>query len=92
MPGDSNYRGIAGVTIELLNSSGNVVATTLTAADGTFQFTDLLPGDYTIREIQPDGFRDGSEMIGTVDGIANGTTSTNDQISNIRLLSGQDQY
>lgn len=43
--------GIAGVTVELLNGTGNVIGTTITAADGTFSFTGL-PGsgaDYTTR-------------------------------------------
>ncbi len=43
--------GIAGVTIELLDASLNVIGTTTTAADGTFTFSGL-PGsgaDYTTR-------------------------------------------
>lgn len=89
MPGEPNYRGIAGVTIQLRDASGTVVATTETAADGTYRFDGLLPGDYSIQEIQPDGFRDGQEMLGTVGGIAHGTLGANDQITNIRLMSGQ---
>jgi uncharacterized repeat protein (TIGR01451 family) len=43
--------GIGGVTIELLNGSGAVIATTTTASDGTFAFTGLPGGgaDYKTR-------------------------------------------
>ena len=43
--------GIAGVTVELLNASLQVIGTTVTAADGTFFFSGVAGGgaDYTIR-------------------------------------------
>ncbi len=43
--------GIAGVTMELLNASLQVIGTTTTAADGTFTFSGLAGGgaDYTTR-------------------------------------------
>ena len=43
--------GIAGVTVELLDASLNVINTTVTAADGTFSFSGLQGGgaDYTTR-------------------------------------------
>ena len=44
-------RGIAGVTVSLLDASQNVLGTTATAADGTFAFSGLAGGgaDYTVR-------------------------------------------
>jgi hypothetical protein len=47
--------GIDGVTIELLDALAQTVATTSTDANGSFWFTDLTPGVYTVREIVPDG-------------------------------------
>jgi uncharacterized repeat protein (TIGR01451 family) len=43
--------GIAGVTIELLDATANVIGTTTTAADGTFAFSGLTGSgaDYTTR-------------------------------------------
>ncbi|HET8798500.1 MAG TPA: SdrD B-like domain-containing protein, partial [Thermoanaerobaculia bacterium] len=43
--------GIGGVTVDLLDAAGNVIATTATAADGTFTFSGLPGGgaDYTTR-------------------------------------------
>lgn len=48
---DAGETGIAGVTMELLNASLQVIGTTTTAADGTFTFSGLAGGnaDYTTR-------------------------------------------
>jgi len=55
---------IAGVTLELLDSSGNVIATTTTLADGTYSFTNIPPGDYQVRETQPAGYNSVSDIDG----------------------------
>jgi sorbitol-specific phosphotransferase system component IIA len=46
---DNTESGIAGVSVELLDASLNVIGTTLTAADGTFTFSGLTGSgaDYT---------------------------------------------
>jgi len=41
--------GIAGVTVSLFNASSVVVATTTTAADGSWTFYGVAPGSYTAR-------------------------------------------
>ena len=46
---DSGESGIAGVTIELLDADGEVIATTVTDASGHYLFEDVPPGDYTVR-------------------------------------------
>ncbi|MCA9212108.1 MAG: lamin tail domain-containing protein, partial [Planctomycetales bacterium] len=40
---------VAGVAVELLDPDGEVVASTLTSGDGTYEFEDITPGDYRIR-------------------------------------------
>ncbi len=52
---DAGETGLSGVTVDLLNSGSVVVATTLTAADGSYSFTGLGPGIYTVRETDPSG-------------------------------------
>jgi hypothetical protein len=47
---------LEGWTIELLQN-GQVVRTTTSAADGSYSFSGLLPGDYTIRQTVPAGWR-----------------------------------
>jgi LPXTG-site transpeptidase (sortase) family protein len=48
--------GLVGVTVDLLDSGGTVTATTLTAADGSYSFTGLSAGTYTVRETDPATF------------------------------------
>jgi LPXTG-site transpeptidase (sortase) family protein len=48
--------GLAGVAIDLLNSGGSVIATTLTAADGSYSFAGLSAGIFTVRETDPATF------------------------------------
>jgi hypothetical protein len=48
---DATEAGIAGVSVEILDASLNVIGTTITAADGTFTFSGLTGAgaDYTIK-------------------------------------------
>ena len=82
---DTGETGVAGVTITLTGTddqSQPVSRTTTTATDGTYSFTGLRAGTYTLAETQPaTGFTDGAETAGT----AGGVTTTNDQISGITL-------
>ena len=53
---DAGESGVAGVTINLFAASGGaLVATTTTAADGTFVFTDVAAGAYQVSEVVPEG-------------------------------------
>jgi uncharacterized repeat protein (TIGR01451 family) len=53
---DSNEVGIWGVTVELYDSNNNLVATTITDYDGNYLFDNLIPGDYTVKEINLPGW------------------------------------
>ncbi|MFW2383916.1 MAG: SdrD B-like domain-containing protein, partial [Acidimicrobiales bacterium] len=44
---------LGGVVIVLLDDGGNQVAAASTAADGSYQFTELSVGDYTVQQVQP---------------------------------------
>src|SRR5205085_3970127 len=49
---ESSKPGLAGWTIQLLNSAGTeVLRTTTTASDGTYMFTNVAPGSYLLREV-----------------------------------------
>ena len=88
--GDCNFdpgegeRALANVTLELLDNDGNVIATTVTDSDGQYSFDNILPGEYSIRQSQPDGFFNGGEVAGS----GGGQTSEN-LIENIVVSSGQ---
>ncbi|NJL59079.1 MAG: hypothetical protein HC887_04940 [Desulfobacteraceae bacterium] len=61
---DSNHNGIqeqgelgiAGVTVHLLDASGKTVATTVTDGMGFYQFTGLIPGQYSVEFVKPDTY------------------------------------
>lgn len=74
---------LSGVTINLLDSMGQVIRTTTTNELGEYRFDDLDPGVYSVREQQPEGYYQGGERIGTASGA-----STDDLISQIVLGSG----
>ena len=50
---DDTFR--EGVVVELVNADGTVLATTTTLANGSYEFVDVPPGDYTVRFLTPDG-------------------------------------
>jgi protocatechuate 3,4-dioxygenase beta subunit len=76
---------VSGVSIELYDASGNLVATSTTDALGKYLFDGLTPGEYTVVEIQPSNLFSVGEEVGSGTGvilIAN-------QISEIQVDSGQ---
>ncbi|CRK62069.1 internalin, putative [Alloactinosynnema sp. L-07] len=73
---------IPNVTMTLTKPDGST-ATVQTGPDGTYSFTDLLPGTYSIAETQPAGYADGPDTVGSAGG-----TPTNDAVSGIVLGSG----
>lgn len=83
--------GIVGVTVELLNASNTVIATTSTDASGNYAFTGLAPGTYSLREpTQPNNSANGITSAGSVGnggsaGTASGVTSLPSVISSIVL-------
>ena len=74
---------ISGVTIQLLDSNGNVMRTTTTDANGNYTFTGMAPGTYGIHEVQPAGYVDGDTEAGS-----KGGTVSDDRITSVVLLSG----
>lgn len=52
---DDGEPGLEGWTIELWQNGAKIAETT-TDADGAYLFADLLPGDYTAKEVCPEGW------------------------------------
>ena len=86
-PDDPDFEPISGVTIQLLSETGELLAETLTDETGHYEFGDLLPGTYSVIEVQPDGYLDGGDVIGNIDGVNTGTVS-NDRFDGITVSSG----
>ncbi len=53
---DLGEPGVPGVTVELMDCAGHVLATDVTDADGLYLFSGLTPGDYNIHFVFPAGF------------------------------------
>ncbi len=66
-PGDTL---LSGVNVELLDQNGDVVSTQMTGANGAYSFGGLLPGTYSIKEIQPSGYLTGGDYVGSLGGTA----------------------
>ena len=85
---DVGEEPIEGARLTLLNSRGEVVATTRSGFDGGYRFEGLVPGEYTLREQQPAGFLDGIDTPGHVAGQTRGESDGLDSIAAIHLLQG----
>ncbi len=66
--------GIDGVTVNLLNSLGNVIATTVTTAGGYYRFDNLAPGSYTV-EIPASNFVSPTGVLAGMTSSADAPTS-----------------
>jgi serine-aspartate repeat-containing protein C/D/E len=89
-PGD-NEEAIPSTTIQLRDASGQVAGTTTTNSAGYYEFTNLLPGTYSVFETQPTHWIDGKDTLGSV-ATATGNpglgVASNDALETILLLSG----
>lgn len=72
---DSNENPYAGVTVNLLDSAGNVVATTTTDANGEYSFSKLPAGDYRVK-VDTTGTLKGLNQTEDPDGVADSTSGT----------------
>jgi VCBS repeat-containing protein len=84
---DLGEKAIAGAAIRLTGTDDRARAVDLlmaTNGQGIFEFIDLRPGNYTLRETQPIGYADGRDTLGTVNGLPSGTMS-NDLFSEVVL-------
>lgn len=89
---DEGEVGIEGVIIQLqgIDDRGeNVVLTARTISDGTYRFSDLRAGIYSLLEVQPDGYEDGIDSIGTQGGSTD-TDGNGDRFFDIFLAAGVD--
>ena len=83
--------GVPGVTITLLDLSGNVVSTTTTGPNGQYTFTNITIGTYVISETQPIGYGSSTPNIISITLQPSGS-ATNDFGETQASLSGGAYY
>lgn len=76
---DSNERGLPGVIITATRESDGASEVTATREDGSYLFTGLIPGTYTVTQTQPGFYADGRDVRMGVE------STTNDQYTGIVL-------
>lgn len=76
---DDGETGAPGVTVELRDCAGNLLDTMLTDANGYYLFDNLLPGDYRVTFVKPEGYMFTLQDVGDdafdSDADANGATA-----------------
>ena len=81
-------RNLGNSEIELLDPNGNIIAATITDADGNYEFSNVLPGDYQIRQINLPGYGDVSNTVLDITVGAGATNNSNDFIDELGRISG----
>jgi protocatechuate 3,4-dioxygenase beta subunit len=61
---DAGEPGITGVTVNLLNSAGTIIATTTTNASGAYNFPNVAPGTYSVTFTTPAGYTPTGSNLG----------------------------
>ncbi len=76
---DAGDRPLSGVALTLTGTDDlgeQVNGTTQTAADGSYRFNGLRPGNYVISETQPAGYLQGTNTVGSLGGAVSGDNIT----------------
>ncbi len=79
------------INLYKLNDAGKyeLYDTTYTDENGAYSF-DVEPGTYRILEIQPDGYKDVTSFVGTINGEEVGIQVDVNELSDIEIMGGQD--
>ncbi|WP_083389696.1 SdrD B-like domain-containing protein [Trichormus sp. NMC-1] len=86
---DAGEQGIANASVNLLDTAGNVIATTTTDGDGLYSFNDLQPGDYKVQFVQPNDFTNVSTANVGVDDSVDSDAAGNLTTGVINLSPGE---
>ncbi len=86
---DAGETGMSGVSVNLLNSAGAVIATTTTNTSGNYLFSNLAPGDYAIQVAAPSGYVFSAKDQGSNDALDSDVDSLTGKTVLTSLTSGQ---
>ena len=97
-PAAPTVQGVNGVTVNLLDDAGNVVATTTTADNpvggdpGWYLFADRRPGTYEVEFVLPSGFAFSPQNVGSDDTVDSDASPTTGRTGTFVLTSGNDDF
>ena len=86
---DAGEAGIAGVTVKLLDSAGNVVTTATTDANGNYLFGNLVPGNYAVQVVAPAGYTVTGKDLGGNDALDSDIDPTTGKTITTTLSAGE---
>ena len=92
---DTNESGVAGIVVNLYDSSGNKLQTTTTAADGKYIFLGLEAGDYYVEfnlSTLPTGYQVTTKDSGRDDALDSDADPTTGKTETISLDVGEDDF
>lgn len=73
---DDGEAGAPGVTVELRDCAGNLLGSMLTDANGNYLFDGLMPGDYKVNFVKPEGYTFTLQDIGANDAVDSDADAT----------------
>ena len=86
---DAGESGLAGVTVNLLDQSMNVLLSTVTDGSGLYSFSNLNPGNYIVEVVPLSGYSFSPQDMGVNDAIDSDVDSSG-KTSLIQLQSGEE--
>ena len=86
---DNGEPGIPNVVVNLLDSNGNQLQSTTTNSAGNYTFTDLVPGDYTVQFVTPNGMFPTLQDQGSDDSADSDLNPQTGQTTPVSLESGE---
>ncbi len=87
---DADEKGVAGVTVRLINpATGVIIATALTNVNGFYQFTGLVPGDYAVEFVLPEGYEFTLQNHGNDDSSDSDADTVTGRTAQVTLKAGE---
>jgi len=87
---DAGESGVPGVTVRLYTCQGELLATTTTAGDGSYLFSELVPGEYYVEFVLPSGYFFSPQDQGSNDALDSDADTTTGRAVCTTLSSGEE--
>jgi len=85
---DSGELGIPNVKVTLLDVAGVAIENKLTGTDGIYEFTNLAPGNYSVKTDVPSGYKMGQNGLGSDKSLDSDGDPSSGITGTIKVVSG----